>query len=227
MKTPAQMSDPGGTGQSARRIGLIGGTFDPIHCGHLVMAEEARFQANLNQVLFVPAGQPPHKLGHSITPAEHRLRMVEIAIASNAAFGISRLDMDRPGPHYSVDLVRLFLEQAPPQVELFFVVGADSLEEMPSWKNPAGLLRLCRVLALSRPGHEPDIEYLARELPEVEQRVQVLKMPLIGVSGSDLRERVRQGRSIRYLVPEGVREYIYNHKLYANTRGAEESSLCG
>jgi len=135
--------------------------------------------------------------------------------------------VDRPGPHYSVDLVRLFLEQAPSEVELFFVVGADSLEEMPTWKNPAGLLRLCRVLAFSRPGHEPDIERLAQELPEVEQRVQVLEMPLIGVSGSDLRERVRQGRPIRYLVPEGVREYIYSHELYVNTRAWEETSQCG
>ncbi|MGQ9585264.1 MAG: nicotinate-nucleotide adenylyltransferase [Anaerolineae bacterium] len=196
------------------RIGLIGGTFDPIHIGHLVLAEEARAQAQLDRVLFVPAGQPPHKMGHFITPVEHRLRMVEIAIASNPAFGISRLDMDRPGPHYSVDMVRLFQEQSSPEVEVFFVVGADSLQEMPTWKNPAGLLSLCRVLALSRPGHEPDMERLIRELPEMEANVQVLKMPLVGISASGLRERVRKGQTIRYLVPDGVREYIYTHGLY-------------
>jgi len=200
---------------NARRIGLIGGTFDPIHYGHLIMAEEARYQAHLDQVLFVPAGQPPHKVGHVITPWQHRLRMNEIAIASNPAFGISRVDVDRPGPHYSVDMVRLFLAQVPPGAEVFFVVGADSLEDMPTWKNPSGLLSLCRVLAFSRPGHEPDMAQLQRVLPLVQERVQVLQMPLIGISASDLRARLRQGRSIRYLVPDGVLEYIRAHGLYA------------
>lgn len=197
-----------------QRVGLIGGTFDPIHWGHLIMAEEARHQAHLDQVLFLPAGEPPHKVGQPITPVAHRLQMVQLAIASNPAFRLSRLDVDRPGPHYSVDMVRLFLERAPTGTEVFFVVGADSLEDMPRWKDPAHLLELCHVLAMSRPGHQPDLEQLAQVLPTVRERVQVLSMPLIGISGTDIRRRVREGRPIRYLVPEEVRQYIVAHGLY-------------
>ncbi|MBC7223237.1 MAG: nicotinate-nucleotide adenylyltransferase [Anaerolineae bacterium] len=197
-----------------QRVGLIGGTFDPIHWGHLIMAEEARHQAHLDQVLFLPAGEPPHKVGQAITPIAHRLQMVQLAIASNPAFRLSRLDVDRPGPHYSVDMVRLFLERAPAGTEVFFVVGADSLEDMPTWKDPARLLELCHVLAMSRPGHQPNLEHLAQVLPAVWERVQVLSMPLIGISGTDIRRRVREGRPIRYLVPEEVRQYIVAHGLY-------------
>lgn len=197
-----------------RRIGLLGGTFDPIHWGHLIMAEEARQQACLDRVLFLPAGEPPHKVGQTITPIGHRLRMVQLAIASHPAFALSRLDVDRPGPHYSVDMVRLFLERSPAGTEAFFLVGADSLGDMPTWRDPAGLLDLCWVLAMSRPGHEPDLDRLAQVLPAVRERVQVLPMPLIGISGTDIRRRVQEGRSIRYLVPEEVRQYILAHGLY-------------
>ncbi|MGQ9566771.1 MAG: nicotinate-nucleotide adenylyltransferase [Anaerolineae bacterium] len=216
------MSERGAEGRVLpRRIGLLGGTFDPIHWGHLIMAEEARQQACLDQVLFLPTGEPPHKVGQAITPIAHRLQMVRLAIASHPAFALSRLDVDRPGPHYSVDMVRLFLsEEASAGTEVFFLVGADSLEDMPTWKDPAHLLDLCRVLAMSRPGHQPDLEALAQVLPAVRERVQVLPMPLIGISGTDIRRRVREGRSIRYLVPEEVRQYILAHGLYL-TPGAE------
>ena len=207
-----------------QRVGLLGGTFDPIHWGHLIMAEEARQQARLDRVLFLPAGEPPHKVGQAITPIAHRLQMVQLAIASHPAFALSRLDVDRPGPHYSVDMVRLFLKQAPAGTEVFFLVGADSLEDMPTWKDPAGLLDLCRVLAMSRPGHELDLERLAQVLPAVRGRVQVLQMPLIGISGTDIRRRVREGRSIRYLVPEEVRQYILAHGLYRAQGPAEGPS---
>lgn len=178
------------------------------------MAEEARQQARLDWVLFLPTGDPPHKVGQAITPIAHRLQMVRLAIASHPAFALSRLDVDRPGPHYSVDMVRLFLEEAPAGSEVFFLVGADSLEDMPTWKDPARLLDLCHVLAMSRPGHQPDLEALAQVLPAVRERVQVLPMPLIGISGTEIRRRVREGRSIRYLVPEEVRQYILAHGLY-------------
>ncbi len=203
-----------GLSPDIRRVGLLGGTFDPIHWGHLIMAEEARQGAGLDQVLFLPAAEPPHKVGQAITPIGHRLQMVQLAIASHPAFALSRLDVDRPGPHYSVDMVRLFLERAPAGTEVFFLVGADSLEDMPTWKDPARLLDLCRVLAMNRPGHEPDLDALAQVLPAVRERVQVLPMPLIGISGTDIRRRVREGRSIRYLVPEEVRQYILAHGLY-------------
>ena len=213
-----------GRAPGVQRIGLLGGTFDPIHWGHLIMAEEARQQARLDRVLFLPAGEPPHKVGQAITPIAHRLQMVQLAIASHPAFALSRLDVDRPGPHYSVDMVRLFLEQAPAGTEAFFLVGADSLEDMPTWKDPAGLLDLCQVLAMSRPGHGPDLERLAQVLPAVRVRVQVLQMPLIGISGTDIRRRVREGRSIRYLVPEEVRQYILAHGLYRAQEPAEGPS---
>lgn len=188
------------------------------------MAEEARQQARLDQVFFLPAGDPPHKVGQAITPIAHRLQMVRLAIASHPAFALSRLDVDRPGPHYSVDMVRLFLEEAPAGTEVFFLVGADSLEDMPTWKDPAHLLDLCHVLAMSRPGHQPNLEALAQVLPAVRERVQVLPMPLIGISGTEIRRRVREGRSIRYLVPEEVRQYILAHGLYLTPGPAEGPS---
>jgi nicotinate-nucleotide adenylyltransferase len=198
------------------RIGLLGGTFDPIHIGHLIMAEEARSGAGLAQVVFLPAGQPPHKPGIPVSLAAHRLRMVELAIAENPAFSLSRLDLDRPGPHYSADTVALFRQQVPADAEIFFIMGADSLEELPTWKDPARLLAQCRILALSRPEHEPNLAGLCGVIPELRGRVDLLPMPLIEVSSSDLRERVRQRRSIRYLVPEAVRGYIEAHHLYVN-----------
>ena len=197
-----------------QRVGLLGGTFDPIHFGHLIMAEQAREQAGLDLIAFVPAGDPPHKLGQSITPSHHRIEMIRLAIASNPACAICRLDVDRPGPHYSVDLVDLFHDQLPCHVELFFIIGGDSLRDLSTWKHPHELLRLCPVLALSRPGHEPDMDYLRSVLPEMDSRIQILEMPLIEISGRDLRQRVRMGRSIRYMVPETVRAYVAQHGLY-------------
>ncbi|NLE76629.1 MAG: nicotinate-nucleotide adenylyltransferase [Chloroflexi bacterium] len=196
------------------RIGLLGGSFDPIHYGHLILAEEARHSLSLDRVVFVPAGQPPHKRGRVLSASQHRLAMTERAIASEPAFVASRLDLDRPGPHYTVDLVRLFLGQAASGAELFFLMGADSLEDLLTWRDPAGLLALCQVAAFSRPGHLPDTEWLAQRLPAVRERVRVIPMPLIGISASDIRQRVRQGRPIRYLLPEAVRDYIVAEGLY-------------
>ena len=196
------------------RIGVLGGTFDPVHYGHLILAEEARAAVPLDQVLLVPAGQPPHKLDEPHTPARHRLAMLELAIAGNPALGISRVDVDRPGPHYSVDMVHLVRQESPPDAEIFFIMGLDSLTNILSWHDPAGLLAQCRLIVAERPGYAVDLAELVARLPALEGRVDFIAMPLIQISGADLRRRVRQGRPIRYQAPETVRAYIEQHRLY-------------
>jgi len=196
------------------RIGLLGGTFDPVHHGHLMLAEEARSTMGLDQVLFVPAGEPPHKLNESHAAPAHRVNMLELAIAGNPAFGISRVDIDRPGPHYSVDMVRRIREGVAEEVELFFLMGLDSLAHLMTWHEPAELLAHCRLVVARRPGSTVDHEALVAALPLLEDRLYFVEMPLIEIAGEDLRRRVRCGQPIRYQVPESVRGYIAQQGLY-------------
>jgi nicotinate-nucleotide adenylyltransferase len=196
------------------RVGLLGGTFDPIHVGHLIVAEEARTRLDLSQVFFVPAGQPPHKLKQEITRSERRLAMIELAIAGNESFAISRLDVDRPGPAYSIDTIRLFREAWGGDVEPYFIVGGDSLSELPTWHQPERLIRLCHVVAVPRPGYQVRLDELDRTLPGAASLIQVLEAPLVDISSTEIRQRVREGRSIRYLVPDAVERYIREHRLY-------------
>ncbi len=198
----------------SQRIGILGGTFDPIHIGHLLLAEEARHAASLEKVLFVPAGLPPHKLKLPHTPAEHRLRMLELALHDNPAFAISRVDVDRAGPHYSVDMVRLIQAELGPTAELFFLMGMDSLANILTWHEPAQLLEECRLIVACRPGAEADMPRIQAALPRVEERVLCISMPLIEISGGELRRRRAAGLSIRYQTPEAVRLYIEAHRLY-------------
>jgi nicotinate-nucleotide adenylyltransferase len=205
------------------RVGLLGGTFDPIHFGHLLLAEEARLAVPLDRVLFVPAGQPPHKLRQPHTPIEHRLAMLELAIRDNPAFGISLVDVQRAGPHYSVDMVRLIQEQLGPDAELFFLMGMDSLANIGTWHEPARLLELCRLVVADRVTSPADRERLAGILPQVRERAIFISMPLIEISGADLRRRAAAGLSIRYQVPEAVRLYIAEHGLYRELAPSESS----
>lgn len=195
-------------------VGVFGGSFDPIHYGHLVAAEEVRFRLQLPKVLFVPAGEPPHKPHVAISPVEHRLAMVKLAIASNPYFQLSRIDVDRPGPHYSVDTVDLLLKEIGPDTEIYFIVGLDSLLEMGAWREPDRLLRLCRVVGVTRPGYD-DLSKLA---PEVRRggagRIVIVSIPEFNISSSNLRQRVRDGMPIKYQLPETVEEYIYRNGLY-------------
>jgi nicotinate-nucleotide adenylyltransferase len=195
------------------RLGLLGGTFDPPHYGHLVLAETARVQLRLDCVLFVIAGRPPHKPGRPITPDSHRLAMVEVAIADNSAFAISRVDMDRPGPHYTVETLSL-LRREYPEAELFFLVGGDSLAQFLTWRDPIGILRQARLAVMPRPGYEPDLATLEQILPDVHDRLAWLDAPYLDVSASDLRRRVREGLPIRYLVPPPVEAYVRERCLY-------------
>jgi nicotinate-nucleotide adenylyltransferase len=197
-----------------RRVGLLGGTFDPIHYGHLLLAEEARHAVGLDRVLFTPAGAPPHKLAMPHTPAEHRLRMLELALQDNPIFGVSRVDVDRAGPHYSVDMVRLMQAELGPDVEIFFLMGMDSLANILTWHEPARLLELCRLIVACRPGVEADMPRICAALPQVEERVLCIAMPLIEISGGELRRRRAAGLSILYQTPEAVRLYIEAHRLY-------------
>ncbi len=196
------------------RIGVLGGTFDPIHYGHLAAAEEARVALGLEQVLLVPARVSPLKLDQPLTPAHHRLAMTRLAAASNPHFAVSTVDLDREGPSYTVDTLSLLQAGLGPATELYFIMGTDSLAGLARWHDPARLIQLCRIVAVSRPADGYDPTALERLVPGVTERVIHLRVPLLDIASSDLRQRVRQGRSLRYYVPPAVADYIYAHQLY-------------
>lgn len=204
------------------RLGILGGTFDPIHHGHLAIAEEAREALGLERVLFVPAAEPPHKAGRRIAPAADRLAMVELAIAGNPAFAVSRMELDRAGPSYSVDTVEALAAEARAagrQPDLVFVMSGETLRELPTWREPGRLLDLCRVAVVPRGGHEtPDAVWLGVHFPGRVGRFVLLPGPLLAVSGSVIRARAAAGRSIRYLVPDAVARHIVDHALYGDAR---------
>ncbi len=195
------------------RIGIMGGTFDPIHYGHLVTAEAARERFGLKKVIFVPSGQPPHKKPEAVSPFWHRYLMVVLATYSNPYFEVSAVEYERGGPSYTVDTVREFRRLYGPDAELFFVTGADAILEILTWKAPEELLSLCRFIAATRPGY--DLRQLHQVLGEFYLgAVSLLEIPMLSISSSEIRERVRRGFSIKYLVPEPVEAYIYQKGLY-------------
>ncbi|PWH18923.1 MAG: nicotinic acid mononucleotide adenylyltransferase [Ardenticatenia bacterium] len=197
------------------RLGILGGTFDPIHFGHLLAAETAREQLRLDRVVFAPAAQPPHKQGQPISPIEHRVAMVWLAIVNNLYFLLSLVDVERPGPHYTLDTVRLLrAEYAIDAEETYLVIGADSLTQLPTWHEPRQLIRLCRLAVVTRPHHLVDMAALEHDLPGITERVDWVEMPALDIASSDLQRRVRAGRSIRYQAPEAVMRYIAEHCLY-------------
>lgn len=195
------------------RLGVLGGTFDPPHYGHLALAETARVQLGLAWVLFVPAGDPPHKPGYPLSPAVHRAAMVEAAIADNPALILSRVDLDRPGPHYTVEMLAL-LRGVFAGAEFYFLMGGDSLAEFLTWYDPAGIVRQATLAVMERPGWTADMTALERGVPGIRERVVWLDAPRLGLSATDLRRRVREGLPIRYLVPPPVEAYIQKHHLY-------------
>jgi nicotinate-nucleotide adenylyltransferase len=201
-----------------RLIGLLGGTFDPIHHAHLIVAEEVRSTLGLSEMVFIPAGQPPHKLGRAVAAAHHRLAMVELAIASNPHFSISRVEIDRPGPSYLVDTLRQLHEEWGEETELGFVIGWDSLKDFPTWYNPHSILaNLSRLIAVRRPGYVENKEYnkqIETCLPAMAERLCVVEVPQLDISSTDLRQRIIEGRPIKYQVPETVEQYIQEHRLY-------------
>ncbi len=201
-------------GLGGRRIGILGGTFDPIHVGHLILAVEARHHLGLDRIVLAPAGDPPHKPDSPISLLEHRLAMCRLAVADDDEIGISLIDAERPGPHYTSDMLRLFRQEIGEAPQLFFLMGLDSLRDLPTWHEPAWLVRNCRLVALRRHDVEIDWVRLEAELPGVRDRVIVLDMPEVEISSRDLRGRVRTGRPIRYQVPGAVERYIIDKGLY-------------
>jgi nicotinate-nucleotide adenylyltransferase len=196
-----------------RRIGLLGGTFDPPHMGHLVLAQEAWAQLDLDQVLLVPAGEPPHKAGREISPVDQRLAMVTLAVADNGSLGVSRADIDRPGPHFTVGMLE-YIRHGEPDTLLYFIMGADSLADLLHWHQPRRIAELAKLVVMRRPGREPDIAALAAEVPGITGRVYYIDAPLLEISSTDVQSRVRQLLPVRYLVPDRVVEYIRAHGLY-------------
>ncbi len=197
------------------RIGILGGTFDPIHVGHLVVAEDCWYQLGLSEVIFVPVGEPPHKRGRSVSAAVDRVAMVELAITGNPHFRMSRADVDRPGTSYSVDTVRTIRSEVGSDASLFFIIGGDSLIDLPSWHQPNVLLELCQVVAVNRPGYPRfDLSQLESVVPRARDRIIHLEVPSLDLAASDVRRRVAEGRPIRYLVPESVRSYVEERGLY-------------
>jgi len=196
-------------------IGVLGGTFDPIHSGHLILAEEVRTSLNLAEVLFVPAGQPWLKVDSPISSAEHRIQMVRLAIADKPYFKLSAMEIERAGPTYTVDTIAELKTQLGAGDELFFVLGWDSLAQLPQWWQPSRLITMCRLVAVPRPGYPlPDLKSLEAVIPGLSKKVILMDKPEIDISASAIRDRVAQGLSIRHLVPEPVAEYIRQHKLY-------------
>jgi len=193
----------GGNGRP--RIGVMGGTFDPIHHGHLVAASEVAQSLGLDEVMFVPTGAPSYKA--DVTPAEHRYLMTVIATASNPTFTVSRVDIDRRKPTFTIDTLRDLHEQRP-DADLYFITGADAIAQILSWKDVDELWRLAHFVAVSRPGHVLSVSGLP------EQDVSLLEVPALAISSTDCRDRVRRGFPVWYLVPDGVVQYISKHHLY-------------
>jgi len=197
-------------------IGVLGGTFDPIHLGHLIVAEEVRRELSLAEILFVPANLPWLKAVSFVSAVEHRLEMVRLAIADKPYFKLSTVDIERGGPSYTVDTIADLRSQTGPEDELFFILGWDNLEEMPQWHEPARLIMMCRLVAVPRPGYpRPKLKSLESSIPGISKRVMLMDKPQIDISASDIRDRVAKGLSVRHLVPEPVNRYIKEHRLYA------------
>jgi nicotinate-nucleotide adenylyltransferase len=223
----------GPRGTDARAIGLLGGTFDPIHVGHLAMAREARRALDLERVLFVPNGDPPHK-GPSVTAAVHRVAMVRLAIEEEPGFELSHLELERPGPSYAVDTVAHVAEQshAEGRPEPWFILSDETLRDLPTWRQPERILELVRVAVAPRPGTaRPDRAWLTQRFGPLETRVSFLAGPHLDIAATTIRERVRLGRDIAGLVPDAVAAYILEHELYGasapTARGTMASSRPG
>ncbi|WP_255657934.1 nicotinate-nucleotide adenylyltransferase [Aeromicrobium sp. Leaf350] len=206
---------PSSSAPRRRRVGVMGGTFDPIHHGHLVAASEVQATFDLDEVVFVPTGQPWQKADREVSPAEHRYLMTVIATAANPRFEVSRVDIDRSGPTYTVDTLGDISRQRP-DADLFFITGADAMAQILTWRDHDEIFELAQFVACTRPGHDLDESMLA-DLPQ--GRVTVLEIPALAISSTDCRERVRSGQPVWYLVPDGVVQYVAKHELYASTEG--------
>lgn len=204
------------------RIGIMGGTFDPIHNGHLFAAESARENFSLNEVIFIPSGNPPHKNGHMIVSAEDRYQMTSIAVLDNAYFSVSRIEIDRAGISYTIDTIKelySICQNKYKKFELFFITGADSILEILSWKDVFSIMSMCKFIAVTRNGYPLEelnklAEYACENDTDFKEHILVMEMPLLSISSTDIRRRVRNGLTIKYLLPQAVETYVKKNSLY-------------
>jgi nicotinate-nucleotide adenylyltransferase len=210
-----------GADKQRRRIGVMGGTFDPIHNGHLVAASEVQAWFDLDEVVFVPTGQPWQKFEREVTAAEDRYLMTVIATASNPRFWVSRVDIDRPGPTYTVDTLR-DLRKALPDADLYFITGADALGDIFTWRDAGDVFELAHFVGCTRPGYEMD-ESTLKGIPE--DKVTILEIPALAISSTDCRHRQERGEPVWYLVPDGVVQYISKYSLYSPDRSDSKQGL--
>jgi nicotinate-nucleotide adenylyltransferase len=196
------------------RLGILGGTFDPPHNGHLLIASEAQERLNFAQVIFVPAQQPPHKPNEPITPFATRVAMLECALYGKASFVISMVEAQRPGPSYTVDTLRAMRQEYAPNTELFFIMGMDSLANFATWHAPDEIVKLCKLAVLERPGYRVDLDTLEAKVPGVKSAVVFVPAPELDISASEVRERAARGESLSGLVPPAVEQYIIENRLY-------------
>lgn len=200
--------------------GILGGTFDPIHNGHLAVAEEVRSRLSLDEVLFIPTGRPWRKGDTPILSAEHRIEMVRLAIAGKPYYRLSLMEVERVGPSYTLDTLTELSSGLSAEDEIFFIVGWDSLADLPYWKSPEQIIQLCRLVAVPRPGYPPpDLEALEASVPGLSGRVVLLDRPEVDISASEIRERVACGLPISSLVPEAVERYIREQGFYKTEKG--------
>jgi nicotinate-nucleotide adenylyltransferase len=198
----------------AERIGIFGGTFDPPHLGHLILASEARAQLNLDKVFWVLTSVPPHKLGQPITPLEDRLAMLKLAVADEPAFRVSRVDIDRPGPYYSADTVKILSKQNPGG-SMIFLIGGDSLHDLTTWHEPGQLVAACdEVGVMRRPGSRLDLASLEKRIPGLAAKVRFVDAPLLEIASHEIRKRAAEGQPFQYYLPPAVYEYILDKGLY-------------
>ena len=197
------------------KVGIMGGTFDPPHIAHLIMAEVARVRLELDKVVFIPSGDPWMKSDHIVTSAEKRVEMVSLAIATNPAFSLSLIEVNRPGPTYTIDTIEQLLGEVGCDAGLFLLLGWDSVAELPSWKAPYRISKMARVVAFPRPGFaKPDLAGLEKAMPGIGDRIVYIDEPSLSISSTCIRQRVMEGKSVRYMVPDAVRQYIIEHDLY-------------
>ncbi len=195
-------------------LGIFGGTFDPPHLGHLILSEEALDQLGLDRLLWVLTPDPPHKQDQAVSAVDRRLELVRAAIGDNPAFELSRVDLDRPGPHYSLDTVLLLAKQFP-GAELTYLIGGDSLHDLPAWHCPRDLLAACSALGvMRRPDDRVDLEGLESELPGLRAKLRWIDAPLLEISSHEIRQRVAEGRPFRYYLPEKVYRLVMEQELY-------------
>jgi nicotinate-nucleotide adenylyltransferase len=202
------------SGEQRQRIGVLGGTFDPVHNGHLHVGDALRTALDLDGVLWVPAGRPPHKSDQIVSSDKDRLAMLDLALAGSAIDEISTIDINRSGPSYTADTLEILAERFP-TARLFFLMGEDSLRDLSTWHHPERILRVAELAVAGRPGVDTDLQSLEFQVPGVRKRVHVVPTEEMAISSSDIRRRVRENQSIRGLVPANVEAYIQNHGLYA------------